>query len=108
MPGRQYDSADEMPYANSRFATPEFFETLRIRIREGRVFEEQDRLRSTRLLVINETMARNFWPRERVVGKQLILQERRDEVLAEVIGVVDDWRSIRSEGSRLTSSPGIK
>ena len=61
---------------------------------EGRVFEEQDRLRSTRLLVINKAMARKYWPQESAVGKQIILPERREEeVLAEIIGVVGDLRT---------------
>ena len=93
LPGRQYAGRDEMPYANSRLATPGFFETLRIRPIEGRVFEERDRLHSTRLLVINKAMARRYWPQATALGKRIILPERRHEVLAEIIGVVENVRT---------------
>jgi len=93
LPGRQYANRDEMPYAYSRSATPGFFKTLRIRPIEGRVFEERDRLHSTRLLVINKAMARRYWPQESAVGKRIILPERRQEVPAEIIGVVENVRT---------------
>ena len=93
LPGRQYAGRDEMPYAYSLLATPGFFETLRIRPIEGRVFEERDRLHSTRLLVINKAMARRYWPQESAVGKRIILPERRQEVPAEIIGVVGNVRT---------------
>lgn len=100
LPGRQYAGRDEMPYAYSRLATPGFFETLRIRPIEGRVFEERDRLHSTRLLVINKAMARRYWPQASALGKRIILPERRQEVLAEIIGVVEN---VRTHG--LTEAP---
>ena len=93
LPGEQYASRDKMPFANSRFATPGFFAVLRIGLLEGRVFEDQDRLRSARLLVISETMARKYWPQKSAVGRQIILPERREEVPAEVIGVVADVKT---------------
>ena len=88
------------PTADSRLATPGFFETLRIRPIEGRVFQERDRLHSTRLLVINKAMARRYWPQESALGKQIILPQRRQEVLAEIIGVVENVRT-----HALTESP---
>lgn len=93
LPGRQYANRDEMPYTYSRSATPGFFETLRIRPIEGRVFEERDRLHSTRLLVINKAMAHKYWPQESALGKRIILRERRQEVPAEIIGVVENVRT---------------
>lgn len=93
LPGRQYAGRDEMPYAYSLLATPGFFETLRIRPIEGRVFDERDRLHSTRLLVINKAMARRYWPQATALGKRIILPERRQEVPAEIIGVVGNVRT---------------
>jgi len=66
---------------------------LKIPVLQGRVFVEEDRFRSNRLLVINEVMARAVWPGETAVGKQIVLFEGRDEVPAEVIGVVRNVRS---------------
>ena len=91
LPGEQYPQIGDAPHAGQRYSNPGFFRALRIPVLEGRVFNDGDRFRSDRLLVINETMARALWPGDSAVGKQIVLfegPELRQEVAAEVIGVV--------------------
>jgi predicted permease len=65
---------------------PKYFETMGIPIRQGRDYNETDTLQSPRTLVINEAMARRYWPQGDALGGKIRLGQN----LAEVIGVVAD------------------
>jgi putative ABC transport system permease protein len=49
--------------------TPEYFATMRIPVIAGRGFSEADELHSADVAVVNEAMARNFWPQDSAIGK---------------------------------------
>jgi predicted permease len=67
--------------------TPGAFETLRLRLVSGRIFEEQDDATAPRRAVVNEVLARQFWPeRANVVGEQFRIAG--DSTPIEVVGVV--------------------
>ncbi|MCI0748234.1 MAG: ABC transporter permease [Verrucomicrobia subdivision 3 bacterium] len=66
------------------------FETLGLRLREGRAFNFGDTTNSPRVIVINETMARTFWPRESALGKRIASPGSTN--WQEIIGVVKDVR----------------
>jgi predicted permease len=66
--------------------TPTYFETLRIPLLRGRVFDDGDRQTTARVAVINEAMARRFWPDEDALGKRFHFFGETD--LRQVIGVV--------------------
>ena len=66
----------------------EYFETMGIPIRQGREYNETDTLQSPRTLVINESMARRYWPQGNALGGKIRLGSN----LAEVIGVVADTK----------------
>ena len=65
-----------------------YFETMGIPIRQGREYNETDTLQSPRTLVINESMARRYWPQGNALGGKIRLGSN----LAEVIGVVADTK----------------
>ena len=50
----------------------DYFRTMGIPLLAGRVFDTGDRLQSVHVAVVNETMARQFWPGQDPVGKQLV------------------------------------
>lgn len=66
--------------------TPSYFETLRIPLLRGRVFDEGDRQTTASVAVINEAMAKRFWPDEDALGKRFHFFGETD--LRQVIGVV--------------------
>jgi len=73
--------------------SPEYFRTVGIPFIAGRDFSERDQDAASQLVVINETMARRFWPNENPVGRRFSTtlfgaQLRR----AEIIGVVKDGK----------------
>ena len=68
---------------------PNYFLSMGIRVLEGREFSHSDTLSSPSVIVINETMARRFWPNENPIGRAIRLGDPRGPLLT-VIGVVGD------------------
>ena len=68
---------------------PGHFRTLRIAMAAGRDFTEQDGASATNVVIVNETLARRYWPESSALGKRLRPIGAPDRVL-EVVGVVRD------------------
>ena len=56
-----------------RVASPNYFETMGIPLRAGRLFDEHDDANPSAGMLINETAARKFWPGEDPIGKRVKL-----------------------------------
>ena len=70
-----------------------FFQTLRVPLRTGRFFNAGDNQGAVPVTIINETMARRFWPGEEAVGKRFKLgQAQSTNPWLTVVGVVGDMR----------------
>ncbi len=65
---------------------PNFFETLRIPFVSGRAFTDGDRKDTKQVAIINEAMAKQFWPNQHAMGKRFHFFG--ETVLREVVGVV--------------------
>jgi len=87
LPDRERPPAGKEPEVLIDAATPDYFETLGIPLLAGRLFGDQDRLDTPRVLLINQTMARRFWTEQSAIGKQIQFQ---DGSAASVIGIVGD------------------
>jgi len=77
--------------------SPGYFEVFRIALKRGRVFDARDTGRSQPVVVINETMARQLWPkadplRDRLVIGRGVMREFAEEPERQIIGVVADVR----------------
>ncbi len=82
------------PLIGVHWTTPGWFATMRVPLKQGRLFTAADRAGVTRVVVINETAARTFWPGENPIGEQLGLGQGQGFADgAEVIGVVGDVRT---------------
>jgi putative ABC transport system permease protein len=62
-PGVVYDACN-------RVVSPGYLETMRISIEQGRSFDERDGPSAPRVAIVNQTMARQFWPGEDPIGKR--------------------------------------
>jgi putative ABC transport system permease protein len=89
LPDREIPPKGKEPRAMFNTAMPNYFETMGIPLIKGRLFNEQDQLNTTRVFLINQTMARRFWPDQDPIGKQ-IKTEAADGATGAVIGVVGD------------------
>ncbi len=72
--------------------SPKYFSTLGIQLSRGRDFSDADKQESTRVGVVNETMARRFWAGEDVIGKRFFLGQVADGTPVEIVGVVRDGK----------------
>ncbi|MCI0748231.1 MAG: ABC transporter permease [Verrucomicrobia subdivision 3 bacterium] len=72
----------------------DLFQAMRIPLRVGRYFDRHDLGVGAGTAIINETMARTFWPGEDALGKKF-WRARRPSLKYEVVGVVSDIRSRR-------------
>jgi putative ABC transport system permease protein len=69
------------------------FQTLRVPLRKGRFFNAQDIQGAVSVTIINETMARRFWPGEEALGKRFKLGSAQSSApWLTVVGVVGDMR----------------
>jgi predicted permease len=80
---------DGGPYINE--VTPGYFATVGTRILRGRGFTESDQTTSSRVTVVNESMARIWWPNENAIGK--CIQIGGDTMpCSVVVGIVENAR----------------
>jgi predicted permease len=86
--------------------SPGYFEVFKIPVKRGRTLSERDDGRSLDVVVINEAMARQFWPKSDPLNDRLIIgrgvmREFAEEPERQIIGVVGDTRD-----GGLNSEPG--
>ena len=72
--------------------SPGYFDVMRLRLRSGRLFTRLDGAGSPRVVVVNETFAREIFGGNPAVGQQVVLGRGAGEQPLEVIGVVADIR----------------
>jgi len=88
--GRPEPPPGRFPSAGYRNVTPDYFRAMGIPLVRGRHFTEQDREGAPFVVIINETMARQYWPNEDPVGKRIKPGGSSD--LGTVVGVAGDIR----------------
>jgi len=84
------------PVCDFKVVSPSYFRLLGLRIRAGRSLTENDRSGAPYVTVINETMARSYFPHEDPVGRHILMQETfpgtTREIPWEIVGVIADER----------------
>ena len=94
---------NEVPYSTDfRAVTPGYFKTMGMHIIKGRDFTPRDELRSTQVAIINESLARRYFPNQDPLGKRVMPGIQIDErpwMMREIVGVVRDAKhvSLREE-----------
>ena len=88
------------PFVPFEFAGPSYFRALGIPIVRGRGFTDADTPGSARVVVVNETLARQLWPNEDALGKQLVQATHAGDTAFTVVGVASDtrFRELRNVG----------
>ncbi|MGA3323376.1 MAG: ABC transporter permease [Terriglobia bacterium] len=69
--GRPLGPGDPGPHSDLNWITPGYFQAMRIPLLRGRYFTDQDRLGSQSVVVIDENLARQYWPHQDPVGQHL-------------------------------------
>jgi putative ABC transport system permease protein len=94
--GQPFPEPQRRPSSSFNVVTPGYFGTVDIPLLQGRDFTAQDRLSTPAVVIVNQTLARHFWPGESAVGKRLTLDDEPDEPSdwMTVVGVVGDSRHV--------------
>jgi putative ABC transport system permease protein len=86
--------------AGFRSVAGDYFQTMRVPLLKGRLFDERDTGSSTHVAVVNETMARQIAPGGEAIGKRI--KHGFKQATAEVVGVVGD---VKYEGLDSKNKP---
>jgi predicted permease len=102
MEGRP-DESNRAPTADFMAAGPDFFRLMQIPLVSGRVFNDSDDTKSLKVVLIDDTLARRYWPGEDPVGKRVKFGPvDSTQPWMNIIGVVGN---IKSDGIDAPSTP---
>ncbi|HEY2973899.1 MAG TPA: ABC transporter permease [Pyrinomonadaceae bacterium] len=86
--GQAADAMDKVPLVRFALVSPDYFRTLGIPLRQGRPFATDDRSNSQPVAIINETLARRFFPNQDPVGKTLWMGPPENLIPPEALTIV--------------------
>ncbi|MFN2623926.1 MAG: ABC transporter permease [Chthoniobacterales bacterium] len=94
----------QRPGAPVRIIATDYFKTMGIPVREGRIFDERDQLNSPPVVIVNERFAQKYFPGENVIGKRIQPGFSADDTgdkIREIVGVVGNVKhlSLRNDDS---------
>ncbi len=81
------------PICEVSVITSGYFAAMSIPLRHGRVFDHHDRAGTPPVIVINETLARKYFPGQNPIGRGIHVQWGHPDVPYEIVGVAGDIRS---------------
>ena len=105
----------EKPEVRVNFVSPEYFTLLKIPMAQGRIWDHTETMRGAALAVINQTMAKQFWPNGDAIGHQFKIPVLKDSppyqrIAADstgwfqIIGIAAD---VRDDGLRNPIKPQV-
>ena len=105
----------EKPEVRVNFVSPEYFPLLRIPLAQGRLWDHTETMRGALLAVINQTMAKQFWPNGDAIGHQVKIPVLKDQPpYQRAVAGADGWMQIigivadaRDDGLRKPVMPGV-
>jgi putative ABC transport system permease protein len=90
--------------ANVRIVSPNYFGTLGIGLVRGRLLTERDGPDSPLVIVINETMARRYWPDQDPIGKRIAFDgTAQQQYWREIVGITADVKHEGLDANELTA-----
>jgi putative ABC transport system permease protein len=91
IPEHPLEAGKQPPDVQYNMVTASYFETLRIPLQRGRIFADTDGEKAQAVTVINQTMAKKFWPDQDPIGKRFRIKDASRPLL-EVVAVVQDCK----------------
>jgi putative ABC transport system permease protein len=96
----------EVPLAQRPFIIIEaigthWFQTMRVPVKMGRAFTDADNAQAPRVVIVNQSLARRYWPNENAVGKHIVVGRQTP---AEVVGVAGD---VKNSGLAVDTKPQL-
>jgi putative ABC transport system permease protein len=87
----------DLPSTNIRAVGLDYFQTMRIPLLAGRVFDARDNRQAPHVVIINQTLARRFFGKESPIGKRIKpgMTSGKTDSICEIVGVVGDVKHRR-------------
>ena len=89
--GHPLEAGQQAPSVQYNMVSTAYFDTLRIPVHLGRTFTEADDEKAPSVAIVNQTMAKKFWPDQNPLGRRFSIKGASGPFL-EVIGVVQDGK----------------
>ena len=110
--GHQLAPGESVVSPNQLRATPGYFEAMNITLKRGRFFTDSDTATSALVLIVDEALARKFWPNQDPIGKRMYQPQSPADVVKpspttnwmQIVGVVGSVKQqglIEGEGARV-------
>jgi predicted permease len=98
--GYQMQPGESLISPGQASVSPGYFEAMNARLLAGRFFTEQDSERSQRVLIIDEELARRFWPNGDALGRRMYMPANIDNLMARpsedqmmtIVGIIEPMR----------------
>ncbi len=105
----------QQPDVRVNLISPEYFSVLKIPLLQGRLWDHSETIRGAPLAIINQTMARQYWPDGHAIGQQLRIPALKNEPpyypaatgstgWLQIVGIVGDSRN---DGLRNPIKPAV-
>jgi putative ABC transport system permease protein len=91
----------ERPFMIVEAISPSWFRTMRVPMQSGREFTDADNATAPKVVIVNQALARRYWPNENPVGKHILVGR---QTASEVVGVAAD---VKNRGLALDAQPQI-
>jgi predicted permease len=85
-------SDEPLPRIDFAIASPNYFRVLGIPLLAGRAFSASDAAEAPHVVIVNNRMARRYWPHESPLGHRVALQDNDKKIWATIVGVASDVR----------------
>jgi putative ABC transport system permease protein len=80
----------ERPFIIIEAISPAWFKTMRVPLQAGREFTDADKAGAPNVVIVNQALARRYWPNENPIGKHIVLGRQAP---SEVVGVATDVKN---------------
>ena len=92
----------QRPFVDIEAISPRWFQTMRVPMVAGREFTAADNAQAPKVVIVNESFARQFWPNENPIGKRVVVGRSPDP--AEVVGESAD---VKNKGLEQETQPQL-
>jgi len=98
-------AANDNNSARYHAASPDYFHALGVTLLHGRFFTASDDAKATKVLIVNEAMARRYWPGADAVGKRITFEDHpKEKDWVRVVGVLGD---VKDQADSLAGHPAF-
>ena len=99
--GQPEVSLAERPFIIIEAISPAWFRTMRVPLQAGREFADADNAQAPKVVIVNQVLARRYWPNENPVGKHILVGRQN---ASEIVGVAVD---VKNRGLALDAAPQL-